>query len=63
MKKTIRIVVLSLALALCIPFATLNAQLFDEGDMVVSFGVGLGATYYVLGSAYYNHITPIICSR
>ncbi len=59
MKKGIRIVVLSLVLALCIPFTGLNAQLFDEGDKVVSFGVGLGATYYVLGSAYSTTLPPL----
>ena len=59
MKKGIRIAVLSLALVLCIPFTSLNAQLFDEGDKVVSFGVGLGATYYVLGSAYSTTLPPL----
>src|SRR5512145_820404 len=59
MKKGIRIAVLSLALALCIPFTGLNAQLFDEGDKVVSFGVGFGATYYVLGSAYSTTLPPL----
>jgi hypothetical protein len=59
MKKGIRIAVFSLALALFIPFTSVNAQLFDEGDKVVSFGVGFGATYYVLGSAYSTTLPPL----
>jgi hypothetical protein len=46
MKKLSKIILLSMILALAIPVANLNAQLFDEGDFVASAGIGLGATYY-----------------
>jgi hypothetical protein len=59
MKRTIKIAVLSLMLSLIVPITHLNAQLFDEGDKIVSFGVGFGATYYVLGSAYSTTIPPL----
>ncbi len=41
MKKTIRIITLALALAVITP-AAMQAQLFDKGDKVLSFGLGLG---------------------
>lgn len=37
----------------------MHAQLFDEGDMVLSFGLGLGSTYYPLGSYYKTTIPPV----
>ena len=46
MKKASKILLFSMILALAIPVANLNAQLFDEGDIVLSAGIGLGATYY-----------------
>lgn len=58
MKKGIRIAVLSLALALVIPFASLNAQLFDEGDIVISAGLGLGSTYVGGWNSYYKISVP-----
>ena len=59
MKKSLRIVVLSLLLALFLPMATLNAQLFDKGDIVFSAGLGLGATYYTGGWGYSTTVPPI----
>jgi hypothetical protein len=59
MKKSLRILTLSLILALFIPLASLNAQLFDQGDKVLSFGLGLGATYYTGGWGYKTTVPPI----
>jgi hypothetical protein len=59
MKRSFRIVVLGLALALAIPYANLNAQLFDKGDKVVTCGIGLGATYYSFGSGYKTTVPPL----
>jgi hypothetical protein len=59
MKKT-KIIVLSLLLALFLPFATLNAQIFDKGDMVLSFGLGLGSTYVGGWNSYYKTSVPPI---
>ena len=58
MKKGIRIAVLSLALALVIPFTSLNAQLFDKGDIVLSAGLGLGSTYVGGWNSYYKISVP-----
>ena len=59
MKKSIRIVTLGIALALFLPLTTLNAQLFDKGDVVFSAGLGLGATFYTGGSGYSTTVPPI----
>jgi hypothetical protein len=59
MKKTLKIITFCLVLALTVPPAAMNAQVFDEGDIVLSFGLGLGSTYYPLGSAYKTTIPPI----
>jgi hypothetical protein len=59
MKQTLKRFMLGLMLALFIPIATMNAQLFDQGDKVLSFGVGLGATYYTGGSFYKTTVPPI----
>lgn len=58
MKKTLKIIVLSLVLALVIPTGTINAQLFDKGDMVLSFGLGLGSTYVGGWNSYYKIGVP-----
>jgi hypothetical protein len=60
MKKTFRIVAFSLMLALLVPFATLNAQIFDKGDMVLSTGLGLGSTYIGGWNSYYKISVPPI---
>jgi len=57
MKKVLKIFALSLVLALTVP--AVNAQLFDEGDIILSFGLGLGSTYYPLGSHYKTTIPPV----
>jgi hypothetical protein len=59
MKKT-KIIVLSVVLALFLPFATLNAQIFDKGDKVLSFGLGLGSTYVGGWNSYYKTSVPPI---
>jgi hypothetical protein len=58
MKKTIRILTLSLMLALFLPFASLQSQTFDQGDMVLSFGLGLGSTYVGGWNSYYKTTVP-----
>ena len=58
MKKILKVFTLSLAMALIAP-AVMQAQLFDEGDIVVSFGLGLGSTYYPLGTGYKTTIPPL----
>lgn len=47
MKKILQIFALSVALTLIVP--TVSAQLFDEGDVVVNAGIGVGASYYNYG--------------
>ncbi len=59
MKKTMRIFAFSLLLAIFIPIASLQAQTFDKGDKVLSFGIGLGATYYTFGTYYHTTVPPI----
>jgi len=59
MKKSFKIFAISLVLSLTLPLASLQAQLFDEGDIVISAGIGLGSNYVVLGSAY-SSVMPVI---
>jgi hypothetical protein len=62
MKKTPKMILLSLALALLIPFFSLNAQteLFKQGDLVFNAGLGLGATYGSYWGSLYNSTVPPI---
>ena len=62
MKKTLKILSLSLVLALLIPFTITNAQIFDKGDIVINAGIGLGSTLHPLGSHYKTTIPPIFIS-
>ena len=65
MKKTPKMILLSLALALILPFFTLNAQTstFKQGDLVFSAGLGIGATYgNYWGSYYKTSVPPIFVS-
>jgi|WetSurSiteA1Bulk_404760.scaffolds.fasta_scaffold03988_2 hypothetical protein len=59
MKKIIRILTICLLLAMLLPAAPVRAQLFDQGDIVVSAGLGLGSNYYSFGTGYSN-IMPVI---
>jgi hypothetical protein len=59
MKKTLKIFILSLMLALFLPLFTIQSQTFDKGDKVLSFGLGLGATYYTGGFGYKTTVPPI----
>ena len=59
MKKTPKIFILSLMLALFLPFAPLQAQTFDQGDKVLSFGLGLGSTYVAWNSYYKMSVPPV----
>ncbi len=38
----------------------MNAQIFDKGDVVLSFGLGLGATYVYWRMGYYKTTVPPI---
>jgi len=51
MKRTPKLILLSLVLALLLPFVSLNAQTetFKQGDIVVSAGLGIGHTGYWTG--------------
>jgi hypothetical protein len=62
MKKTPKMILLSLLLALMIPFFTLNAQTstFKQGDVVISAGLGLGANYGAFWGSYYKTSVPPI---
>jgi hypothetical protein len=65
MKKTPRMILLSLVLALMLPFFSLNAQTstFKQGDLVFSAGLGIGATYGAYwGSSYNTSVPPIFIS-
>jgi len=59
MKKSMRIFALSLMLFMFLPLTTTQAQLFDKGDKVLSFGIGLGATYDYHWSAHYSPTSPV----
>jgi hypothetical protein len=62
MKKTPKFLILVLLLACYLPFASVNAQnakIFNKGDMVLSFGLGLGATYATWGTYYKTTVPPI----
>ena len=59
MKKTPKIFILSLMLALFLPFAPLQAQTFDQGDKVLSFGLGPGSTYVAWNSYYKMSVPPV----
>ena len=58
MKRTLGNIVLCFALIGVVPAASTYAQLFDKGDVVVSGGLGLGATYYSLGST--SMVMPVL---
>lgn len=58
MKKTLRILVFSVALICAMSAASTYAQIFDKGDKVISAGLGLGATYYSLGGT--SMVMPVI---
>ena len=63
MKKTPKLIMLSLVLALLFPVRTLNAQtqgLFKQGDIVMSAGIGLGANYGSYWGTGYNTTVPPI---
>jgi hypothetical protein len=62
MKKTPKIILLGLALALMLPFLSLNAQtdVFKQGDLVFSAGLGIGAPHGSYWSAYSKTTVPPI---
>jgi hypothetical protein len=65
MKKTPKMILLSLLLAVMIPFFSVNAQTstFKQGDLVFCAGLGLGATYgNFWGSFYKTSVPPIFIS-
>ncbi len=62
MKKSIKIAILGMILALYLPIAATNAQVFDQGDVVVSFGLGLGTTYYVVSAYNKTTVPPLFIS-
>ena len=49
-------------LALFLPLAITNAQTFNKGDKVLSFGFGLGSTYVTWGTYYKTSVPPIFVS-
>ncbi len=57
MKKPLKIFAIGLLLVMSL--TSLQAQLFDKGDKVLSFGVGLGSTYYAFGTYYHTTVPPI----
>lgn len=59
MKTSIRIFALTLMLTLFLPLSTIQAQLFDKGDKVLSLGIGLGASYDYHWSSYYSPTSPV----
>jgi hypothetical protein len=62
MKKSIKIFAFCLLLAMFLPLAPLQAQVFDKGDIVVSAGLGLGSNYYAFGAGYSTTIPLIFAS-
>lgn len=61
MKKKFRLLLSSLALTAFLLGSGFhaNAQVFDEGDKVLSFGLGLGSNYIAWGSLYKTTVPPI----
>ncbi|MBN2762241.1 MAG: hypothetical protein JXR41_04050, partial [Bacteroidales bacterium] len=61
MKKKIRLLLSGLIVAVLLLGSGINAnaQVFDQGDKVLSFGIGLGATYYALSTHYKTTVPPI----
>lgn len=57
MKKTFKILTLGLLLALAVP-TLVNAQLFDEKDIVLSAGIGIGSNYYAVGGT--SMVMPVL---
>ena len=63
MKKLIKpVLTLSLAVALTLPFSTINAQVFDKGDVTISAGLGLGSTYYAHSVYTKTTVPPLFIS-
>lgn len=62
MKKTPKMILLSLLLIIMLPFFSLNAQTstFKQGDLVFSAGLGLGANYGSYWGSYYKTSVPPI---
>jgi Outer membrane protein beta-barrel domain len=58
MKKAQITIGLCLLMALFISNSPVKAQLFDEGDVVVSAGIGVGSTLYSYGG--YNTSMPLL---
>ena len=58
MKKVMFCFMLCVAMALTVTVSNVNAQLFDEGDIVVSAGFGLGSTYVGGWNNYYKISVP-----
>jgi hypothetical protein len=60
MKKTPKMILLSLLLALMFPFFSMNAQTstFKKGDLVFGAGLGLGANYGTYWGSYYKTSVP-----
>ncbi len=63
MKKT-RLLLSSLLLGTFLLSSTLNtkAQLFDQGDLVLSMGLGVGTTYIAFGTYYKTTFPPVFIS-
>ena len=61
-EKNTKMILLSLLLALMLPFFSLNAQTstFKQGDLVFSAGLGLGANYGSYWGSYYKTSVPPI---
>jgi hypothetical protein len=59
MKKSLRTISLSVMMALLLPLSNINAQTFDQGDIVLSAGFGVGANYYTGGWGYSTTFPPI----
>lgn len=58
MKKVMYVFLICVAMALTVPVSNVNAQLFDEGDIVLSAGFGLGSTYVGGWNSYYKISVP-----
>lgn len=59
MKKSLKTLAAILLLALPLSLTPVTAQVFDEGDLVISAGFGLGATYYTFGTYYKTTVPPV----
>jgi hypothetical protein len=62
MKRTPKIAILCLMLAIFLPLSAQKTETFKKGDKVLSLGLGLGSTYVNWGGYYKMSVPPLFIS-